>query len=265
MSEATQQRFRDLVNSIDAIAWEADAQTCELLFISQRAERVLGYPLERWLREPTFWRDHLHADGRDRAVALRTTATAATRSYDVEYRMVSADGRIVWLRDIVTVVREGSRPARLRGVMVDITGQKLAMERLHSQQELLALAQKAAGAMAFDWHFDRPINSWSVEQEALYGLAPGSFDGRYASWKALVQPDDWPFVVEAMTRARRSASDRCSPVARRRGADRADRRGRVSHRHDGSVHSDTMRRRQRSRIESAILRASFSARSAARS
>ena len=53
------------------------------------------------------------------------------------------------------------------GVMVDITEQKLAMERLHSQQELLALAQKAAGAMAFDWHFDRPINTWSVEQEAL--------------------------------------------------------------------------------------------------
>ena len=202
MSEATQQRFRDLLNSIDAIVWEADAQTFELLFISEGAARVLGYPLERWLREPTFWRDHLHADDRDRAVALRTTATAETRSYDVEYRMVSADGRIVWLRDIVTVVREGNRPARLRGVMVDITEQKLAMERLHSQQELLALAQKAAGAMAFDWHFDRPINSWSVEQEALYGLAPGSFDGTYASWKALVHPDDWPLVVEAMTRAR---------------------------------------------------------------
>ena len=137
---------------------------------------MLGYPLERWLHEPTFWSDRLHADDRDRAVAIRTTATAEARGHEGEYRMVSADGRIVWLRDIMTVVCEGDRPARLRGVMVHITEQKLAMERMHSQQELLALAQKAAGAMAFDWHFDRPINTWSVEQEALYGLAPGSFD-----------------------------------------------------------------------------------------
>jgi PAS domain S-box-containing protein len=202
VSESTQRRFRDLVNSIDVIVWEADAQTFELLFVSRAAERILGYPRERWLREPNFWKDHLHAEDRDRAVALRAAATAEGRSYDAEYRMLSADGRIVWLRDIVTVVRAGKRPSRLRGVMVDITEQTLAMERLHSQQELLALAQKAAGAMAFDWHFDRPINVWSVEQEALYGLAPGSFDGTYASWKALVHPDDWPLVVEAMTRAR---------------------------------------------------------------
>ena len=30
-------------------------------------------------------------------------------------------GRIVWLRDIVTVVLQDGRPARLRGVMIDVT------------------------------------------------------------------------------------------------------------------------------------------------
>src|SRR5690242_10296308 len=75
-------------------------------------------------------------------------------------------------------------------------------EDLQRKQDLLDLAQKSARAMAFDWYFQKEINVWSPEQEALYGLAPGAFDGRYLTWKNLVHPADWPLVVAAMTRAR---------------------------------------------------------------
>ena len=51
------------------------------------------------------------------------------------------------------------------------------MDALHEfQQELLDLAQKSARAMAFDWYIQQDVNFWSPEQEALYGLQPGSFD-----------------------------------------------------------------------------------------
>src|SRR5919197_5695329 len=83
---AAQHRFRDLVNSIDGIVWEADAQTLHFLFISQQA-----------------------------------------------HRMLAADGRSVWLRDIVTVVVEGDRATKLRGVMLDITERKQAEEVLREQ------------------------------------------------------------------------------------------------------------------------------------
>jgi len=42
--------------------------------------------------------------------------------------MIAADGRVVWLRDLVTVVAEGGRPVRLRGMMVDVTDRKRAEE-----------------------------------------------------------------------------------------------------------------------------------------
>jgi PAS domain-containing protein len=54
---AAQHRWRDMVNSIEGIVWEADAQTFQFLFVSQQAQRVLGYPVERWLNEPTFWKE----------------------------------------------------------------------------------------------------------------------------------------------------------------------------------------------------------------
>src|SRR5262249_17007563 len=66
------------------------------------------------------------------------------------------------------------------------------------------LAQKAARAMAFDWHIQKKFNTWSPEQEALYGLAPGTFDGTYESWKKLVYPNDRPAVVDALKHAQQT-------------------------------------------------------------
>jgi PAS domain S-box-containing protein len=76
-----------------------------------------------------------------------------------------------------------------------------AVEQLEADQELLDLAQKAARAMAFDWDIQQEVNVWSPEQEALYGLPPGSFDGTYQSWKKLVYAPDWPLLLKAIEHA----------------------------------------------------------------
>src|SRR5215813_5101484 len=71
---AAQQRFADLVNSVEGIVWKADTETFQFLFVSQQAERILGYPTERWLNEPTFWKDHLHPDDRYPEIDFRLNA-----------------------------------------------------------------------------------------------------------------------------------------------------------------------------------------------
>ena len=76
-----------------------------------------------------------------------------------------------------------------------------ALQQLEAEQELLDLAQKSARAMAFDWYIQQEVNVWSPEQEALYGLPPGSFDGKYQSWKSLIYAPDWHTVVEAIKHA----------------------------------------------------------------
>jgi len=162
---AAQQRFRDLVNSVEGIVWEADAATFQCLFVSTQAERILGYPVTRWLSDPTFWKDHLHPDDREWAVSLRERATGEKRDHDFEYRMIAADGSVVWLRDLVTVVVDEERAARLRGVMVDITGRRRAETALREQAGLLDLTH--------DTIFVRDMNDvityWNRAAEGLYG------------------------------------------------------------------------------------------------
>jgi PAS domain S-box-containing protein len=135
---AAQQRFRDLVNSVEGIVWEADVPSFQFLFISKQAERILGYPVERWLSEPTFWKDHVHPEDQEWTVQLCQKATAEKRDHQFEYRMIAADGSVVWLRDLVTVVVEGDRVTRVRGLMVDLTNRKQAEEALRQAQSDLA-------------------------------------------------------------------------------------------------------------------------------
>jgi PAS domain S-box-containing protein len=134
-----QQRFMDIVNSVEGIVWEADAETFVFSFVSKQAERILGYPVEEWLEQPTFWKDHLHPEDRDWAVQFCAKATAEKHSHDFEYRMIAADGRVVWLRDLVTVVVEAGHVRRLRGVMVDMTQRKRAESLLAAEKRLLEM------------------------------------------------------------------------------------------------------------------------------
>jgi PAS domain S-box-containing protein len=161
---AAQQRFSELVNSIEGIVWEADAQTFQFTFVSRQAERILGYPVAQWL-EVTFWKDHIHPEDRESVVNLWITATAQKRDHDFEYRMVASDGRVVWLRDLVGVVVENDQATRLRGVMLDITGRKQAEQALIEQANLLDLTH--------DTIFVRDMNDvityWNRGAEELYG------------------------------------------------------------------------------------------------
>jgi PAS domain S-box-containing protein len=117
----SEQRFRDLVSGIDVIVWEADPDL-NFTFVSKRAEDILGFPVEEWLSDTAFIAAHFHPDDRERVVSADKAAIARAEDYELEYRVIAADGKTVWFREYVSVELDGDgRPARLRGVMVDIT------------------------------------------------------------------------------------------------------------------------------------------------
>lgn len=130
-------RYRQLVESVQAIVWSADANTLEFTFVSREAEVVLGYRVEEWTSNPTFWKDHIHPDDHDWAISFFAKSAAEKRPYEFEYRMISRDGRAVWLRDFVNVLQKNDSAGVLIGVMIDITREKESEERLSKSREQL--------------------------------------------------------------------------------------------------------------------------------
>jgi two-component system cell cycle sensor histidine kinase/response regulator CckA len=118
------EKLLSLINSLGGIVWEADAETFRFRFVSQEAERILGYPPQQWIDDPDFWRRHTHPDDFEWCSRYCLEASREGRDHRFEYRMIRADGRIVWLRDIVSVVEAPGGGSRLVGIMLDITAQK---------------------------------------------------------------------------------------------------------------------------------------------
>jgi len=136
--------YEALVNAIDGIVWQAELPGLRFHFVSQQSERLLGYPVRCWLEEPTFWQDHIHPEDRERAVALCTELTPEQKYQNFEYRMLASDGRVVWLRDIVSVGAETGEAPRIQGIMLNITARKQAEAARRDSEALKATIMEAA-------------------------------------------------------------------------------------------------------------------------
>lgn len=122
---AVSARYEDLVSYTDAIPWEVELPSFTFTYVGTQSQRVLGYPPSDWMK-PDFWQRHMHPDDREWAPRYCKELTLKGQDHSFEYRMIHADGSVVWIRDDVHVVRDASGPKRIRGFLFDITHRKLA-------------------------------------------------------------------------------------------------------------------------------------------
>jgi PAS domain S-box-containing protein/putative nucleotidyltransferase with HDIG domain len=113
--------YEDLVESIDGIVWEAVAIPLRFTFVSRKIHDILGYSPEYWIRDIKNFENSIHPDDRAAVLAYYPERTREKSNHDFEYRVFTASGLTVWLRDIVTVITEYDQPVALRGLMVDVT------------------------------------------------------------------------------------------------------------------------------------------------
>ncbi|MEC4717584.1 EAL domain-containing protein [Noviherbaspirillum sp. CPCC 100848] len=127
----SRQDYKSLIDSINGIFWELELPSFRLSYVSQQVEAILGFPQSVWMQSDSFWTERLHPDDRVNVLGYFKTDAGRGLSHDLEYRMMDAGGHTVWLRNIVKVIMENGAPAKMRGVMVDITQKKTAEEQLH--------------------------------------------------------------------------------------------------------------------------------------
>src|SRR5438552_3483551 len=95
----------ELVAALEATLWGAVSVARVFTYVSDGAGHLLGHERELWLSEPDFGAGLIYAEGRSEALDAFDRAIETGRGEDVEYRVVSADGRLVWLHNALRAVR----------------------------------------------------------------------------------------------------------------------------------------------------------------
>lgn len=141
----SESKNRAIVEQIPAIVYtEAVDETFTTLYISPQIESILGLQAKQCVESPDIWYTHLHPDDRDQVMRQVAACHRSGEPLDIEYRMLSNDGHVVWFHDAGRIIRDNDgRAFVLQGVMVDITERKqLEEERIKHVKELARLAEQ---------------------------------------------------------------------------------------------------------------------------
>jgi PAS domain S-box-containing protein len=118
----TEAKYRTLVEQIPLATYiNSVGMPVQTTYMSPQIEAMLGFPVSDWLKDG-FYASHIHPDDVDRVLAEVERTHLTGEDFRLEYRLIAADGRVVWVLDETVAVRdEEYRPIVLQGFLVDIT------------------------------------------------------------------------------------------------------------------------------------------------
>jgi diguanylate cyclase (GGDEF)-like protein/PAS domain S-box-containing protein len=139
--EEAERRYRTLVERLPVVIYSAELGPAgHWTYVSPQIEDMTGYSPAQWTADPELWFACLHPDDRDQVVAAEARCEREGGRLELEYRLIAADGDVVWVRDEATSTPGRDGGARLvEGVLMDITGQRHAAEslRYHADHDVL--------------------------------------------------------------------------------------------------------------------------------
>ena len=185
---AAEQRFRSLVEELPLAVYTdkpdpSGASGGIPMYMSPRVEQMFGYPAERWLEE-MFFQSIVHPEDRDRVLQAATLAHLdsgddANDRWSLDYRLIAADGRVVWVRDDAWLVRDASGEiTHLQGYLMDVTDHMESAAELDRQKQyfesLVEISPVAVVVMDADEH----VMGWNPAAAELFGYSRDEAIGR---------------------------------------------------------------------------------------
>ena len=137
-----ERKYRDLTEGLPLVPWVYEVgDRNETRLVGRQIEDLVGYPREEWNGE--LLERILHPHDRDRVVAETADAAEKGVPFESEYRVLSRNGEVVWLREHARVVSDPhSEPLFGESFLIDIG------ERKHAEDEADRRLAGERGAIA---------------------------------------------------------------------------------------------------------------------
>jgi diguanylate cyclase (GGDEF)-like protein/PAS domain S-box-containing protein len=183
-------RYRELVEHVPAVAYVADwDEDATLSYVSPQIEGLLGWPPQAFLDDQDLWYRCIHPDDLDRVRQQERAGFAAGTRVDLEFRMLTRDGREIWIRDKEAVIRDPEgRPRFSQGVLVDVTPVRESEDALQDERHRAQRYLDIAGAIIVVLDPNAKITLLNRAGAELLGYAEGELVGR--DWYDAIVPED---------------------------------------------------------------------------
>lgn len=135
------EHLRLLLEMTHVLPWEVDFPSSTYTYVGSEAVNMLGFPIADWYQSD-FLPKHLHPDDRDLAMTKFVEYAKAWDNFELDYRMIANDGRVIWLHNLVSVIREDNKPKTICGFSIDITQNKQTEAALTDMTGRLINAQE---------------------------------------------------------------------------------------------------------------------------
>ena len=143
-----------------SVTWQSDLASRRFSYAGPQAERLLGFPITAWYEEG-FWEARLASADREHVVAQRKDNLERGADIDAVYRMTTADGSNVLVREISTIIRGDGGADVLRGLFLSV-GASLAVSDMPDSVKPFA---------SFVFHeLSQPIGAMLANAEAMQRL-----------------------------------------------------------------------------------------------
>ena len=203
---ASEERFRTMTNSIPHMVWMAEPDG-RVIWHNNRFYEYSGLTPEQDSEAGDLWKSIVEPQmlpliHRRWENAVRTGAACHC---DVRLRSSHGDYRTFLVRAIPLKDQRGL-VVRWFGTNTDMEDYRRAMSELQRKEFELRLSQQLGHIGTFDWDIPSNRIEWSPELEALYGLPPSGFGGRYEDWRSAVHPDDLAGAEQLVSEALETGS-----------------------------------------------------------
>ncbi|MBH0207178.1 MAG: PAS domain-containing protein, partial [Nitrospira sp.] len=135
-------------------------------------------------------------EDRELVMASINHALGGRASYDVEYRIVRANGEVRTIHSCAEVLRDDKgKPCRMSGSVLDVTERTRIAETLRSSQEKLRQALQASGIGLWDWNTHTNEMALSEEWKRQLGYEKTELSDSCETWEGLLHPEDHDRVM----------------------------------------------------------------------
>jgi diguanylate cyclase (GGDEF)-like protein/PAS domain S-box-containing protein len=138
--DIAQGRLASIIDSLPDVLWSTALPGRTITYVGPASRQVFGREPEEFLREPKLWLEMVEPLDRPALVEAWRELLAARGSFDLDYRIVRADGAVRWVNSRAHLVGDAGAEERVDGATRDITEQveqRTRIERLSRIRELL--------------------------------------------------------------------------------------------------------------------------------